>query len=284
MSTRKMVVGISGASGAPYAQRLLEHLRVHAEQVPLQVSVVLSRTARQVWEHECRGSIGDFGFPVYEGRQYEAPFASGSAGYEAMVVVPASMSSVARIAHGISDDLLTRAADVMLKERRTLILVARETPYSEIHLKNMLAVTQAGAMVLPATPSFYGSPLTINELIDTVLSRVLDRLGIHNQAQRRWGSDISSAVSYDSEVAPGEQRHGRLSEPPEPVIGDTSRHTIRISRALLGQDRDLRLAGGGRGGVSVAGSGAGVSRDHERDQEEQEPDKPHDEVQEHSGW
>ena len=124
----------------------------------LSVSVVLSNTAEEVWSHECDGSVRDLGLPVYGGRDYSAPFASGSSAPDAMVIIPASMSTVARIAQGISDNLLTRAADVMLKERKRLILVPRETPYSEIHLKNMLELTRAGALIMPASPSFYGRP------------------------------------------------------------------------------------------------------------------------------
>jgi 4-hydroxy-3-polyprenylbenzoate decarboxylase len=108
-----------------------------------------------------------------------------------MAVVPASMSCVARIAHGISDDLLTRAADVMLKERRPLVLVPREAPYSAIHLENMLAVTRAGAIVVPASPSFYGRPATLEDALDSVLARVLDHLGLQNALSRRWAQDVA---------------------------------------------------------------------------------------------
>lgn len=184
----KVVVAISGASGAPYAKRLLGWFRASASH---QVDVVLSRTAEQVFRHECGDSPSDQGFRVYEGRDYAAPFASGSARYDAMVVIPASMSSIARIAHGISDDLLTRAADVMLKERRPLLLVPREAPYSAIHLQNMLDATRAGAVVIPASPSFYGRPETIEQAIDSVLARVLDHLGIDSDLARRWGTDIN---------------------------------------------------------------------------------------------
>lgn len=189
---RKIVVGVSGASGAPYAARLLVLLAdARRAGAVAEVGVVLSRTAAQVWRHEVGGDVREamvaHGFPVAEGRDYDAPYASGSAGYGAMVVVPASMSSIARIAHGISDDLLTRAADVVLKERRRLILVARETPYSELHLRNMLDVTRAGAIVLPATPSFYARPRTLEEAIDTVVARVLDHLGLPTAITARWG-------------------------------------------------------------------------------------------------
>jgi 4-hydroxy-3-polyprenylbenzoate decarboxylase len=188
----KLVLGISGASGAPYARRLLGHLRAMPPSAAPSVELVLSRTAEQVWELECGGSPRDFDLPVYEGRDYNAPFASGSARYDAMLVLPASMSCIARIAHGTSDDLLTRAADVMLKERRPLILVPREAPYSVIHLENMLSVTRAGAVVLPASPSFYGRPQSVDELIDTVLARVLDHLGVEHALIERWGTGTNT--------------------------------------------------------------------------------------------
>jgi flavin prenyltransferase len=187
---RRLVLGVSGASGAPYAERLVRVLLHSDFGFPLDVALVLSRTAETVWSHECGGSPRDLGLPVYEGRDYAAPFASGSSAADAMAVVPASMSCIARIAHGISDDLLTRAADVMLKERRPLVLVPRETPYSSIHLENMLSATRAGAVVVPASPSFYGRPATLEDAMDTVLARVLDHLGLPNALARRWGQDV----------------------------------------------------------------------------------------------
>jgi 4-hydroxy-3-polyprenylbenzoate decarboxylase len=190
MTRKKLVLGISGASGAPYAARLLQHLRGMTGESAPTVEIVLSRTAEQVWAHECSGHPRDFGFPVYEGRDYGAPFASGSARYDGMLVLPASMSAIARIAHGVSDDLLTRAADVMLKERRPLVLVARETPLSLVHLENMLSVTRAGAVVLPASPSFYARPSNLVEAMDTVLARALDHLGIEHDLIKRWGQDV----------------------------------------------------------------------------------------------
>jgi 4-hydroxy-3-polyprenylbenzoate decarboxylase len=186
----RIVVGISGASGAPYAKRLLEVLRGEEQRGALAVSVVLSATAEEVWSHECEGSVRDLGYPVFGGRDYGAPFASGSSAPDGMVIIPASMSTVARIAHGISDNLLTRAADVMLKERKRLILVPRETPYSEIHLKNMLDLTRAGAVIMPASPSFYGRPQGVLALLDTVIGRICDHLGLDTQLTRRWGTDI----------------------------------------------------------------------------------------------
>ena len=188
---RRLVIGISGASGAPYARRLLQVMSRSDFGVPVAVSVVLSRTAETVWRHECGGSPRDLGLPCYGGRDYSAPFASGSSAADAMAVVPASMSCIARIAHGISDDLLTRAADVTLKERRPLVLVPREAPYSAIHLENMLSVTRAGATVVPASPSFYGRPITIEDALDSVLARVLDHLGLPNALSRRWAEDVA---------------------------------------------------------------------------------------------
>lgn len=199
----KLVVGISGASGAPYAKRLLHVLReTVASRSELQVHVVLSRTAEQVWAHECGGHPADLGFATFHGRDYSAPCASGSAGFEAMAVVPASMSCIARIAQGISDDLLTRAADVMLKERRTLLVMPREAPYSELHLENMLKLSRLGVTVLPASPSFYGRPETLEAAMDTVLSRALDHVGVPNALQRRWGTDIRLASSGEEAVDP----------------------------------------------------------------------------------
>jgi 4-hydroxy-3-polyprenylbenzoate decarboxylase len=187
----RIVVGVSGASGAPYAERLLTVLTSDAMRARVQLSVVLSSTAEEVWAHECTREIASFGVPVYGGRDYRAPFASGSSAPDAMVVIPASMSTIARVAQGISDNLLTRAADVVLKERKKLIVVPRETPYSEIHLKNMLELTRAGALVMPASPSFYGRPQSLTELLDTVVGRLCDHLGLAHELTRRWGEAIN---------------------------------------------------------------------------------------------
>lgn len=187
----RIVVGISGASGAPYAERLLSVLTSEALRERVQLSIVLSSTAQEVWAHECTRELASFGVPVYGGRDYRAPFASGSSAPDAMVVIPASMSSIARIAQGISDNLLTRAADVALKERRKLIVVPRETPYSEIHLKNMLELTRAGALIMPASPSFYGRPESVNDLLDTVVGRLCDHLGLAHALTRRWGENLT---------------------------------------------------------------------------------------------
>jgi len=149
---RKVVVGITGASGAPYARRLLRVLAEWARtREDVEVGVCLSATAPEVWRLECGGELREsIAFPTWGGRDFRAPFASGSAGWQAMVIVPCSMGTVARVAHGISDTLLTRAADFMLKERRKLVVVPRETPLSVIHLENLTALARAGAVVLPA--------------------------------------------------------------------------------------------------------------------------------------
>jgi 4-hydroxy-3-polyprenylbenzoate decarboxylase len=180
----KLVVAVGGASGSIYAKRFLDVLA--AAPGAREVALVFSKSGREVWRHEIGGD------PAYPWKRWElddfrAPFASGSAGWQAMVVIPCSTGGLARIAHGISDDLIGRAADVMLKERRKLVLVVRETPLSLLHLENMLAVTRAGAVVLPASPSFYSHPTTVEAIIDTVVGRVLDQVGISHQLMPRWG-------------------------------------------------------------------------------------------------
>jgi 4-hydroxy-3-polyprenylbenzoate decarboxylase len=187
----KLVVAIGGASGAPYARRILDLLAKQPRDV-VDTHVVFSQTGRMVWAHEI-GSQGpgprELPFPVWDHRDFHAPFASGSAGFQAMVVIPCSMGGLARIAHGLAEDLIARAADVMLKERRKLVLVARDTPLSLLHLENMAQVTRAGAIVLPAAPSFYGRPTTVEDLLDTVVGRVLDHLGVPVRLGPRWGEE-----------------------------------------------------------------------------------------------
>jgi flavin prenyltransferase len=186
---RKIVIGITGASGAPYARRLLALLGARMrEKGDVEVAVCLSATAAEVWRVECVGDIREaIEFPVWGARDYGAPFASGSAGWQAMAIVPCSMGTVGRVAHGISDTLLTRAADVMLKERRTLVVVPRESPLSVIHLENLTALARAGALVLPAMPAFYGRPATLEQAIDTVVGRLLDHLGLEHTLVKAWG-------------------------------------------------------------------------------------------------
>jgi 4-hydroxy-3-polyprenylbenzoate decarboxylase len=189
---KKIVVGITGASGAPYAKRIIEALverrRSHQD---VEVAACLSETAPEVWALECGGDVREAlaGLDVscFGLRDYRAPFASGSAGWHAMLVVPCSMGTLARLAHGISDNLLTRAADVMLKEQRTLVVVPRESPLSIIHLENMTALARAGAIIVPAMPSFYGKPQTLNDAIETVVSRILDHAAVPHAIGKRWG-------------------------------------------------------------------------------------------------
>jgi len=181
----KLVVGISGASGAPYARRLLDFLASHAGSHGVEVDVVFSSTGRQVWKQEI-GSEPRYPFRIWKNQDFTAPFASGSALYDGMVVIPCSSGVLSRIATGISVDLISRAGDVMLKERRKLLLVLRETPVSLVHARAMTQVIEAGALVMPASPSFYSGPASIDALVDTVVARVLDRLGLPNDLMKRW--------------------------------------------------------------------------------------------------
>ena len=184
---KKIVVAITGASGSIYAKRFLEKLKNTSTPIE-NCSVVFSKNARDIWAYELKEPFDENSLPfkVFEPLDFYAPFASGSAGYDTMVIIPCSMGTLGRIAAGISDDLITRAADVILKERRKLIVVPRETPYNLIHLRNMVTLTEAGAIVMPATPSFYSLPANLDELVDTVVNRVLDLAGIENDGYR-WG-------------------------------------------------------------------------------------------------
>lgn len=186
----KLVVGVSGASGAPYAHRLLTHLAQRRDELGLDVHVVFSKYGRVVWNDEIGTDPASLGFPIHGPNDMTAPFASGSAGFQAMVVVPCSGGAVSRVATGVSVDLLGRAADVMLKERRKLLLVVRESPYSLVVLRNMVAATEAGAIVLPASPSFYSHPRDIPALVDTVVGRILDQLGIANTLMPPWTGEL----------------------------------------------------------------------------------------------
>ncbi len=184
MTHKKIVVAITGASGSIYAKRLLTLLSSFQD---ITVGVVFSRNAPDVWKQELNEEIHiPERFTLYERTDYFAPFASGSAKYEYMVICPCSMGTLGRIAHGISDDLTTRAADVILKERRKLICVIRDTPLNLIHIENMRTVTLAGGIIMPASPSFYSRPETFDQLADTVAERILDQLGLSKKAYR-WG-------------------------------------------------------------------------------------------------
>ncbi|HET6149400.1 MAG TPA: UbiX family flavin prenyltransferase [Polyangia bacterium] len=191
----KLVVAVGGASGSIYARRLLDALAALQARDPaaLEVGLCFSSAGAEVWNHEI-GAVPDYPFKRYGLRDFRAPFASGSAGWQAMVVIPCSTGGLARIAHGASEDLIGRAADVMLKERRRLVLVVRETPLSLIHLENMTAVTRAGAVVLPASPSFYSRPDSIDALLDTVVARVLDHVGLPQDLMPRWGEPAAKGA------------------------------------------------------------------------------------------
>ncbi len=157
----KIAVAISGASGSVYAKVLLDKLMLLKDQYE-EVSVVMSNNAKEIWQTELGNeAYKNYPFRYFDKFDFSAPFASGSARYNILVVAPCSMGTLGRIAHGVSDDLITRAADVILKERRKLILMVRDTPYSLIHIKNMELVTLAGGIICPATPSFYSKPTTI---------------------------------------------------------------------------------------------------------------------------
>lgn len=186
MQKRKIVIAITGASGSIYAKLLLDFLQ---NLSTIEVGVLLSDNAKTVWKHELGNEdFNTYSFPLYAKNDFNAPFASGSAKYDTMVVIPCSMGTMGRIANGISNDLLTRSADVMLKERRKLILVARETPYNLIHINNMKIITEAGGIICPASPSFYSQPNTIEAVAKTVVDRVIDLMGLENNAANRWSS------------------------------------------------------------------------------------------------
>ena len=184
---KKVVIAITGASGSVYAKVLLDKLTAMSDQLH-DAGIVMSKNAEQVWHTELgNDAFRDYPFRYYDKHDFNAPFASGSAMYDTMIVAPCSMGTLGRIANGISDDLVTRAADVMLKERRRLILMVRETPYNLVHIKNMEQVTLAGGIICPATPSFYSRPATIEEVAATVTDRILDLAGFNNTGYR-WGN------------------------------------------------------------------------------------------------
>ncbi|MEO6132626.1 MAG: UbiX family flavin prenyltransferase [Saprospiraceae bacterium] len=182
----KLILGLGGSSGAVYARLLLERLETVREQFE-ELGIVMSKNAKINWNLEITDrTIESFGHKIYESGDFMAPFASGSARFDIMIICPCSMGTLARIANGYADDLMTRAADVILKERRKLILVPRETPFNLIHLENMRKLTEAGAIICPAIPSFYSRPDTIEKLCLTVVDRVLDLAGFQLDTFR-WG-------------------------------------------------------------------------------------------------
>jgi 4-hydroxy-3-polyprenylbenzoate decarboxylase len=178
----KLVIAATGASGTIYLQRLLDLIDAAANEVHL----VLSAHAKQVAAQEVDGLNVPNGVAQHAENDLNVPFVSGSARFDAMVIVPCSMATLGRIASGTSDSGLLRAADVFLKERRKLILVPRETPWSLIHARNVVTLLEAGAIVLPAIPSFYSRPKSVNDVVDTVVWRILDQIGLPNQRAYRW--------------------------------------------------------------------------------------------------
>ncbi len=185
---KKLVVGITGASGSIYAKVLLDTL---AKMPDVEVGLVMSAQAEGVWEYELGNTdFNQYPFQRYALQNFHAPFASGSSSFESMIICPCSMGTLGRIAHGLSDSLLTRTADVMLKERRKLVLVAREAPYNLLHINNMKAITEAGGIICPATPSFYSRPATFEALAATVVHRALHLAGIP-VASYRWNEPMA---------------------------------------------------------------------------------------------
>lgn len=191
----KIVVAITGASGSVYAKLLLDKLSAIPDQWT-DVAVILTENAREVWKTELNSVPGEYQgkydkLRFFSQQDFMAPFASGSGQYNMMIIIPCSMGTLGRIATGISNDLISRAADVILKERRKLICVIRDTPYNLVHIRNMETVTLAGGIIAPATPSFYSKPTTIEEVASTVVDRVLDLAGL-NIKSFRWGENAEA--------------------------------------------------------------------------------------------
>ena len=184
---QKIVVAITGASGSIYAKILLSKLLQLNDKID-ELSLLMTNNAKEVWRTELDDeSYTNLPLKYYSQQDFDAPFASGSGQYNTMIIIPCSMGTLGRIATGISNDLITRAADVILKERRKLICVARDTPYNLIHIKNMETITLAGGIICPATPSFYSKPKTIEDVAATVVDRVIDLAGLPVKTYR-WGT------------------------------------------------------------------------------------------------
>jgi flavin prenyltransferase len=183
----KIVVAITGASGSVYAKVLLDKLLVLKDQWT-ELAVVMTDNAKTVWNTELESdSYKQYPLHFYSRHDFNAPFASGSGQFDTMIIIPCSMGMLGRIAAGISDDLISRAADVVLKEKRKLVCVVRDTPYNLVHIRNMETVTLAGGIICPATPSFYSRPQTIEAVAATVVDRILDLCGLQHTTYR-WGS------------------------------------------------------------------------------------------------
>ncbi|MCX6325646.1 MAG: UbiX family flavin prenyltransferase [Bacteroidia bacterium] len=186
---RKIVLAVTGASGSIYALKLLDKFQ-QLKNPPGEVAVIFSDTAKEIWEAETgQKYYSKSPAKEFNNKTLYAPFASGSSLYNTMIICPASMGTIGRIANGTSDDLIARTADVMLKERRRLIIVPRETPYSLIHINNMKTLTLAGAIICPAAPSFYSNPKTIDDLVMTVVNRIIDLAGFDSNCFRWMEND-----------------------------------------------------------------------------------------------
>lgn len=187
MNRKKIVVGITGASGSLYAKLLLEKL--HANNISeSDVAIVFTSCGRQVFDYELgEESLKSIPYKRFDNSSFFAPFASGSSNYECLIVIPCTMGTLGRIANGVANDLISRTADVMLKERRKLILVTREAPLSLIHIRNMAAVTEAGGIICPANPSFYSHPKSIEQLAETVVDRALRLAGFDFESYKWKG-------------------------------------------------------------------------------------------------
>ena len=183
----KIIIAITGASGSIYAKVLLDKLMLLQDQIEA-VGIVMSQNAKDVWKYELNNDdYTKYPFDYYDKNDFMAPFASGSAQYNSMIIAPCSMGTMARISSGISNDLVTRAADVILKERRKLILINRDTPINLIHINNMKTITEAGGIIMPASPSFYSKPKNFEELAATVVDRAIDVSGLKINSFR-WQS------------------------------------------------------------------------------------------------
>ncbi|MFP4556589.1 MAG: UbiX family flavin prenyltransferase [Bacteroidales bacterium] len=188
MHKKRIIVAITGASGSIYATRLLVKLSNLENQIS-EIALIISETGKQVYDYEIGKDIPESKLiRTFSNDSFFAPVASGSAGYNAMTIIPCTAGTMGRVANGTSNDLIARSADVMLKERRPLVLVLRESPYSLIHIDNMRKITLAGGTVFPASPSFYSKPDSITSLVDTVVDRVIGLLGLNIDAYK-WGDE-----------------------------------------------------------------------------------------------
>lgn len=186
-SKRKILIASTGASGSIYFDQIIKKLEQHSNLFK-EVAIVLSKNAKDVFNYELNKEFitpKNNTFKLYNHNDYFVPFASGSSSFDSMIIIPCSMGTLARIANGISENLITRAADVMLKERRNLVLVTRETPLNTIHIDNMKKISMAGGLIFPASPSFYFNQKTIEDVVDNLISRVLNSINIDTNF-KKW--------------------------------------------------------------------------------------------------